>query len=274
MDAVIVAAGQGSRLKQGRRPKCLTEIDGRPLIEYQLEALGHAGVERVTVVVGFEGERVQRVLGDSVSYVENPRYADTNSLYSFLLARQRVHQALFVLNSDVLFDPRVPHRLAAHPGSAIAFDSGSGDDAEHMKLATDDGTLVEMSKQLPAEQSDGENLGILQLDRHAAHRAFAAAERLVRRGGERDWLGSAINAVARHRPLGCVDVGDLPWVEIDFPADLRAARRAVLPKIRHGLDADGAFSTWLSTGRAFNRRALRRPRMPERGFSVAELATA
>ena len=53
MDALILAAGQGSRLKRGC-PKCLIEIGGRPLIHRQLDALYGAGVDRVIVVAGYQ----------------------------------------------------------------------------------------------------------------------------------------------------------------------------------------------------------------------------
>jgi choline kinase len=115
--------------------------------------------------------------------------------------------------------------------SALAFDSGSGDHDEHMKVDVQDGRLVEMSKQLPHTRTSGENLGVLRLAEHVAHAAFDAAAALVRRGRERDWVGAAINAVAAHHPIACVDVAGLPWVEIDFPHDLAAARTSVWPAI-------------------------------------------
>src|SRR5437763_653086 len=53
MDALILAAGQGSRLKEGRA-KCLVDVGGRPLIHHTVDALRSAGVERF-VAAGGEG---------------------------------------------------------------------------------------------------------------------------------------------------------------------------------------------------------------------------
>jgi choline kinase len=105
MEALILAAGQGSRLKEGR-PKCLVEIGGQPLIEHQLSALRFAGVERVTVVVGHQALRVCHVLPEDTHVVHNPVYAETNSLYSFWRARDHLDGDLVVLNADVLFHRR------------------------------------------------------------------------------------------------------------------------------------------------------------------------
>lgn len=60
MSAVLLAAGAGSRM--GHRPKCLLEIDGRPLIQRQLDALAQAGVADVVLVLGHYGDRIEAVL--------------------------------------------------------------------------------------------------------------------------------------------------------------------------------------------------------------------
>jgi choline kinase len=230
MDAIILAAGSGRRLGTGR-PKCLTMVGGRRLIDHQLDALAAAGVRRPVVVVGYKREQVIAALAGRARIVVNERYARTNSLYSFLLARDHVRGATFVLNADVLFDPVVAQRLARRDGSALACDSTSGADAEHMKVEVSGGRLRSMSKQLRAARCAGENLGLLCLDAATARAAFAAAEALVADGGERAWLAAAINAVAPRASIECVDVAGTPWVEIDFPGDLAHARRTVWPAI-------------------------------------------
>lgn len=231
MHAIILAAGQGTRL--GRRlPKCLVEVGGRPLIHHQLEALAQAGVDDVSVVVGFRADDVIRALPLGTRVVVNPDFATTNSLYSFMLGRDRVTGPALVVNADVLFHPVIARALARWPASTIAYDSRSGTDPEEMKLDIRDGALWRMSKTLPADRSHGENLGVLSLSAEAANAAFAAAEALVAQGRRRDWLASAINIAAKFHRLHCLDVAGLPWVEIDFPEDLARAREHVLPAIR------------------------------------------
>lgn len=248
MDALILAAGRGSRLA-GETPKCLVEVGGRPLLSHQLAAVREAGAERVTLVAGHRYEQVCRVAGDAAAVVVNDRYEDTNSLYSFALARHVVRSDLLVLNCDVLFPQEVLDGLMARPGSALAFDSGSGGKAEHMKVCVQDGHLVEMSKRLPRERTSGENLGLLRLSLEAAQSAFHTAAALVRRGAERDWLGTAINIVAPDHPIACVDVAGLPWVEIDYPHDLAAARKRIWPAIEALARPDRTTRAWGSAGR-------------------------
>ena len=241
MDALILAAGRGTRLGHGR-PKCLVEVGGRPLIDHQLAALEAAGVDRVSVVVGYKAEEVLRALPSGIAAIENVRYATTNSLYSFALAEPLVRGDVLVLNADVLFHPEIVRRLTRWSDSAIAYDSRSGTEAEEMKLAIRGGLLERMSKELPVEESCGENLGVLALSAEAAKVAFNAARHIVAKGRLREWLASSVNVAAIAHPLHCLDVADLPWVEIDFPHDLERARTWVLPAIDRSLQARGRSS--------------------------------
>src|SRR5256885_17079981 len=87
--AIILAAGKGSRLEpvSGESVKCLVELGGMTLIERQFKYLRDCGINQIAVVVGYESERIQRICGPEVEYVENPIFAETNSLYSLWLAR-------------------------------------------------------------------------------------------------------------------------------------------------------------------------------------------
>jgi bifunctional UDP-N-acetylglucosamine pyrophosphorylase/glucosamine-1-phosphate N-acetyltransferase len=56
--AVILAAGQGTRMKSNK-PKVLHEILGRPMLAYLIDTLKAVGVEDIVLVVGHQAERVQ-----------------------------------------------------------------------------------------------------------------------------------------------------------------------------------------------------------------------
>jgi len=235
MQALILAAGRGSRMgtKTAEVPKCLLEVGGKPLIEHMLEALADAGVGPVGIVAGYMADDIREVVGTRADIIENPRWSRTNSLYSFWLAREWVEGPVMVLNSDLLLSPQILERMAGVSDNALAYDAASGGGAEQMKVKLDDGTLVAMSKTLPPEDVSGENVGVLGFTATGARRLFQLAGEAVEAGKENDWLGTAVSALALECPIRAIDVGGLPWAEIDFSYDLDRARRQVWPRIRN-----------------------------------------
>ena len=109
MKGIILAAGKGSRLNGtiGDKPKCLLRVGGKTLVERQIEALRAVGIDDIVVVVGCQAEAVRRTCGQRITYVENTRFAQTNSLYSLWLARPLLYDGFVVMNCDVLFHPQM-----------------------------------------------------------------------------------------------------------------------------------------------------------------------
>jgi choline kinase len=230
--ALILAAGQGRRLDDRLgRPKCLREVGGVPLVHHQLAALAAAGITSVALVVGFGQEQIRESVGSAATYVVNERFAETNSMMSFVLGQRAVDDDVVVLNSDVFCHPGLMDMIAGADGDALLYDSGSGNEAEQMKVRVEHGRLVGMSKALHPMLVGGENLGMLRMSRDTAAAVGDAATRIVSAGGERAWLATAVNEVAPERPFRCLDVAGWPWVEIDFPEDLVRARGEVLAAV-------------------------------------------
>jgi len=250
MRGVILAAGRGSRLKTtaGDKPKCLVRLGGLTLLERQIQALRRAGIDDIVVVVGCQAERVRRSSGAGVRYVENSRFAETNSLYSLWTARRLLYSGFVVLNCDVLFHPALlDELLATHHDAALLIDDRRrnlpgavplGD--EEMKIKVRDGLVVDMSKTLPPEDADGENLGIVKFGPASAPALVGILDRIVDAGGLRDWAPRAFREFAECHPLHALSAGDRPWIEIDFPEDYRRAVQVVLPAIVDGDRADRA----------------------------------
>ncbi|MCG8542822.1 MAG: NTP transferase domain-containing protein, partial [Alphaproteobacteria bacterium] len=88
--AVILAAGRGRRLASvtDNRPKCLVEVGGCTLLQRQLRLLRRAGVERVCVVAGYQGQAVCDAAGGDADVIYNDQWSSTNSLYSLWLCRR------------------------------------------------------------------------------------------------------------------------------------------------------------------------------------------
>jgi choline kinase len=238
MRGVILAAGKGSRLNgtAAEAPKCLVELGGLTLVERQIRVLRRAGIDDVVVVVGSQADRVRRVCGQRVAYVENKRYSQTNSLYSLWMARALLYEGFVVLNCDVLFHPVLLHDLlTSRHQNALLLAYREADQPlfgdEEMKVRVRCGRVVEMSKHMDPAEADGENLGIVKFGSRGAAALVAILDRIVGDGGLREWAPRAFSEFARSHSLHAVGTRGLPWTEIDFPEDYRHAVQHVLPEI-------------------------------------------
>ena len=127
-EAVILMAGEGSRLRQGYVGqarlrgsdntflKPFVPLLGRPLISYALDTLIRAGIKTVNFVVGYESgrmiEQVKQFLpsGLSASFIENRDWQKQNGI-SLLAAAGHVSKPFLLTMSDHLFDDAVVDRL-------------------------------------------------------------------------------------------------------------------------------------------------------------------
>ncbi len=106
--AIVLAAGKGTRMKS-ELPKVLVEVCGRPMIEYVLEALSEAEVDRVLVVVGYQAERVRGVLADrpQVTFVDQTEQLGTG--HAVMVCREHLERhsgpVLVVTGDSPLLQP-------------------------------------------------------------------------------------------------------------------------------------------------------------------------
>src|SRR4249920_3231901 len=97
--AIVLAAGKGTRMKSDL-PKVLFPVGGRPMVEYVLDALREAGIERVVVVIGYRGDLVRQALADrpDVQFVEQSPQLGTGHAVMVCRPAVRDHAgAVFIL---------------------------------------------------------------------------------------------------------------------------------------------------------------------------------
>jgi choline kinase len=253
MKGIILAAGKGSRLNgtAGDKPKCLVELGGMTLIERQMQVLERAGIDEIAVVVGCQADRVRETCGTGVTYVENSRFAETNSLYSLWTARALLYEGFVVLNCDVLFHPALlDDLLVTHHDAALLMawrEAGQTFGDEEMKVKVQGGRVIDMSKSMAPDEADGENLGIVKFGRKSAQHLVSILDRIVAGGGLRDWAPRAFCEFAQEQRLQAIGTRGLPWIEIDFPQDYQRALHEVLPAI-DAVTEEPLNATSLGTG--------------------------
>lgn len=119
MQAIILAAGMGKRLKEltKNNTKCMVRVNGVTLIERMLRQLECWKLSRIVVVIGYEGRKLQEYINalgirTPIVYVENEIYDRTNNIYSLALAKDFLRQDdTLLLESDLIFEDCVIREL-------------------------------------------------------------------------------------------------------------------------------------------------------------------
>lgn len=128
MQAVILAAGMGKRLKEltKNNTKCMIKVNGVTLIERMLRQLECWNLAKIVIVIGYEGRKLQKYIDGleirtPIVYVENDVYDRTNNIYSLALAKDFLCQDdTLLLESDLIFEDSVIGELLSDTRSTLA----------------------------------------------------------------------------------------------------------------------------------------------------------
>jgi choline kinase len=227
---IILSAGKGSRLLPltAEKPKCLIELSGRSLLEWQLDALEAAGVGEAVVVTGFRDDLVDAVAArrPGIRTLFNPFYHVADNLGSVWMARAELDRDTLLLNGDTLVSPPLLARvLGADTGPiAVTIDEKEVYDADDMKVLRDGDRLIRIGKALG--RYNAESIGLLAF-RGEGPRLFAdRVETMMRQpDGTRRWYLRAIDALAQAgADVRTLSIRGEEWQEVDFPEDVEAAK--------------------------------------------------
>lgn len=245
MNAVILAAGRGSRLGEltAERPKCLVELAGTTLLRRLLTALDAAGVAEVSIVAGYRHDLITHAAPDC-RIILNDRWATTGIAHSLHTAVQAglldTDEDTLITYADIVVERRA---LVAIRGAApwtVCMPVNTDwyrlwlgrmpdplADAERLILAPDGRVITIGGRPTSLHQVQGQYMGLLRLDARGASALDEFHQQAVTRAMHADqwditallaaWIdsGATVHTVAVHGG----------WLEIDTPDDLHCYER-------------------------------------------------
>ncbi len=235
MKAVILAAGRGKRLYPYTKyiPKCLLEIGGETILEHQINHIRDCGIDEVVIVVGFGFEKVENFLrsydglGMKITTLYNPFYQTTNSLISLWIARGEMDSDMVVMNGDDVFEIDVLEQALRMRDEKICLPvkRKTSYEDEDMKVVIQETKIIDISKTLTGRAS-AESVGIRVFRDTGVELLKRSIEEEMRTGGaENKWYISAIHRlIKKGYKVKSLDIGDLFWMDVDYPSDLFKAR--------------------------------------------------
>ena len=238
MKAIILAAGQGSRLGHltDDRPKCLIVFGGRSLLDRQLDALVANGIDEAVIVTGFRDDQIEAALaartgGPRVRTFFNPFFKVADNLGSLYLVRGELTGDCLVWNGDTLVSDALMARVVGNVGQdgiCVTIDRKNAYDDDDMKVvASEDGRLRAIGKRIK-DGVNAESIGLLAFRRGGAERFAQAIDRAMRTAeGTTIWYLRVIHHLAQDSDVWTLDISGEEWGEVDFPEDVGPAEAMV-----------------------------------------------
>jgi len=253
--AVILAAGQGERLRALAPVKPLLPLLGMPLLERSIRTLQRCGITEVVVVTGYAHEAVeqwlegwkQRAPADirGVHLVHNPRWHDQENGASLLAAEPFIHDRFLLLMADHVYVPE----LIASLGDAQVPEAGVVLAVDHhiqrRDIDLDDVTRVALNGERIThigkriEPHQGFDTGAFL----CTPEIFSRMRAVLEQGSSR--ISDVMQVLADEGLLRMHAVGGLYWQDVDTPATHSAAERGLL-QWAAGKPTDGHIARWLN----------------------------
>ena len=233
MKGIILAAGRGSRMKNltEERPKCLVELRGKTLLDWQLDSLRAAGIDEIAIVTGYQRERLAN---KGLFEFHNLRWAETNMVSSLACVQTWLQaETCIVSYSDIFYSPEaVKSLIFCKAKLAVTYDPNwlalwtqrFGDpllDAETFRLTLDDNLKEIGKKPKSVAEVQGQYMGLLRFTPEGWAEVLRIRAGLTSEQCDKMHMTGTLQKV--------IDAGQVPiaaisytgeWGEVDSAADL------------------------------------------------------
>ena len=238
--AVILAAGEGKRLRPytNDRPKCMVNINGKSLIDRQIQVLKDKSIKEIVIIGGYKIEKLEGK-GDRIK--KNSRYFETNMVWTLFSCEEELEGDIIISYGDIVYSQNVLETLLTSKSDiAVVIDKNwesywrarSSDplsDAETLKLSKN-GNILEIGRRPKSyKEIQGQYIGLMKFTSkgimhlknifHNAKSKGNLLDKLVKDAYMTDLLQETIEAG--------IAVTSVPingeWIEIDTVEDLESS---------------------------------------------------
>ncbi len=249
MKIIFLAAGEGSRLGEETKdiPKPLVNINGKSIIERQIQLFQNNNISDIIVITGAKNEKFNL---KNISYAHDSKYNLHDQMGSLLTVKEKIDGDVIILFADILFDLNILQQiLSFNSNFGVAVDLNWTKSYEKRidnpielagKVLIKNKKIIEFSENLPIKKEGyqiGEFLGIIKLknpstnivqkciiDLENNHKGKFHDAKSFEHSKITDFLQEMINLNIKIDPIFV----NGQWCEIDTPMDLEIAREKFL----------------------------------------------
>ena len=248
MKALIIAAGQGTRLRPIGDTKPLVTLLGLGLIERVILTAKKSGIKEFCIVTGYNGEKIREQLSDGkkygvkIQYVQNDSWTRGNAI-SILKARDHFKESFVLLMADHNYDHRILNELSkikiGKDECILCVDRNPGD---HLNI--DDATKVRtVDHRIDLIGKDLSDYNCIDTGIFICNPViFDVLEQSISEGDE--GLSGGIKILAQRHKMRYMPLGDNFWIDVDDKTDRKNAELLICNKLKK--DTDGPVSRILN----------------------------
>lgn len=237
MKAIILAAGVGSRIRPltDNCPKSLLKVDGKTILEMMISHLQECGINEVVFVLGYLQDQIKDFVTLNfpdlkAHFVTNERYAETNTGFSLMLAKDLINGSTFIkFDADVVFDKEILKRLIdSEHANCLCIDKNINLDAEEIKvIVKEQNRVLKASKTVNPKDAIGESIGIEKISSETAKLLFAELELMMKdeQNHQEYYEGAYERLIDQNVAFYALDISGLKWTEIDTHEDFVTAKK-------------------------------------------------
>jgi 2-aminoethylphosphonate-pyruvate transaminase len=234
--AVIVAAGLGSRLKEKTvsRPKGFLELGGNAIVEWSVQKLLACGIEKIIIGTGYHAEMYDELANKypAIQTVLNADYEKNGSMATLSVCAPFVTSDFLLLESDLIYDSIGLNALCNDIHENVILASGATNSGDEVYLETANGSFLKALSKNKNELSSsyGELVGISKLSLSLLSAMCAYYEKKLEELPKLDYE-QAIMACTGLYPVFFCKIEYYAWREIDDENHLEIAQRDIMPRI-------------------------------------------
>jgi L-glutamine-phosphate cytidylyltransferase len=236
MRIIIYAAGVSRRLKTVATDglKGLIKLNGKRIIEYQLDWITRQPISEVIIVLGLEHEAYVKTLGDNykgvpIIYVYNPDYKDKGNMLSLWHARQYCETDILFTTSDLICDyGDIDKFNKSDSKNKILIDAKNSelfDDPDPVKVYIKEDRIINIRKKVnQLNRVDGTSIGLYKFSTHGIQQILSAINNKITQGNDNMSLYYAIDDVLMKLNVSPIYAERCLWFDVDTPDDLKKAK--------------------------------------------------
>ena len=225
MDALILAAGRGTRMGQIDIPKCLLDIGGTSIINNQIKNFKNAGINRIFIVTGYNSELIHSHLNGDFIFLHNSDYANTNNLHSVWAAKDSLDDDFICVYGDLLFHKEILENCIKNDND-ICLVIEKNVRSETMKVKIENNLIVEVNKRISEDLADGNFIGMAKFKKSVIPMLFREISLLVENGNLKSYYTSAIESlIKKDKKINFVETNNFPLMDIDEEQEPAEAKK-------------------------------------------------